>query len=88
MLVCVALRLGMWSEGSLSLSGEQLDNLAPHETGDTILQVSELPVLIRCQSVTMCVAVPQTSVFYRVTPKHKVIIVKVSAQPTHNETKY
>ena len=48
MLVCVALRLGVWSEGRLSLSGEQLDSLAPHETGDTILQVSELQCSPTC----------------------------------------
>ena len=46
--VCIALRLGVWSEGNLSLSGEQLDNLAPHETGDTILQVSELQCSPTC----------------------------------------
>ena len=39
MLFNAALRLGLWTQGSLSLSGEQLDNLAPHENADTILQV-------------------------------------------------
>lgn len=49
-------RLGLWSPGSLSLSGEELESLPPHQLADSIIQ---------------------TSVFYRVTPKHKVIIVKV-----------
>lgn len=39
MLFRAALRLGLWTQGCLSLSGEQLENLAPHEKGDTILQV-------------------------------------------------
>ena len=52
-------RLGLWSTGSLSLSGEELENFPPHELADSVIQ---------------------TSVFYRVTPKHKVIIVKVGTR--------
>lgn len=71
-------RLGLWSKGSLSLSGEQLETLSPKELADTIMQVrltsgggSDLT------GVKMASYLLQTAVFYRVTPKHKVVIVKV-----------
>ena len=54
--------LGISSVGSLSLSGEELDQLSSHPKQ---LQAS----------------VQQATVFYRVTPRHKVIIVKVSPPP-------
>ena len=49
-------KLGLWTKGSISLSGEQLEILTDHQLTDSI---------------------NQCSLFYRVTPKHKVIIVKV-----------
>lgn len=86
-LVCVALRLGVWSEGNLSLSGEQLDNLAPHETGDTILQVSELQCSPTCWRVTVCVSVcPGICVLPSDSQTQSDHCQ--GTQPTHAETKY
>lgn len=51
----IAQKLGLWSKGSRSLSGEQLESLSPQDLSQALLE---------------------TSVFYRVSPKHKVVIVK------------
>lgn len=53
----IAGTVGIYS-GSLSLSGEELDDLVPHP--------DQLQTSVR-----------RASVFYRVSPRHKVIIVKV-----------
>ena len=49
-------QLGLWSPDSVSLSGDDLETLPPHQLTDSIAHCS---------------------LFYRVTPKHKVTIVKV-----------
>ncbi|KAL5467342.1 hypothetical protein EMCRGX_G031555 [Ephydatia muelleri] len=54
----IARSLGLWEEGSVSLSGYELDSTDPLQLTDRILH---------------------TTVFYRVSPRHKVVIVKLSS---------
>eukprot|EP00731_Ephydatia_muelleri_P026313 Em0018g413a len=54
----IARSLGLWEEGSVSLSGDELDCTDPLQLTDRILP---------------------TTVFYRVSPRHKVVIVKLSS---------
>ena len=99
----IAQHLRLWSPGSISLSGEQLENLPQQDLADTVVQVC-LSVCLGVGSgkqykYALCVATVtepvfthlwslpiQTALFYRVTPKHKVIIVKVAIASEYKAT--
>lgn len=89
--VCVsaASRIGLFSKGGQSLSGEEVDQLdlqqlsqiisrvSAHTHAHTVMFQSSVAVTDGVPGSALC---PQISVFYRASPRHKLKIVKVSRQ--------